>query len=160
MEIIIKDLQVKVPLNPPQIRKITKTILRHEGIDNAVLSVVFVSYQRIKSLNKKYLARNHATDVLAFDLRDNVPSKPKSRQRPKILVGDIFISTDAALKNAQMYKTTLAQELSLYIIHGLLHLLGFDDHQVIEIKKIRKKEQEILLLLGAQVKHIVRKKGH
>lgn len=152
MDITFKDLQKKVRLNSPQILKITKKILHHENVDQAILSVVFVSHQRIRALNKKYLSRDHVTDVLAFDLSDNTPPKRNS----KVVVGDIVISTDAALKHVSSHQTTLARELTLYVIHGILHLLGYDDHKSADAKKMRKKEKEILDYLGKKVDLILR----
>ena len=156
MEITFENYQKKVPLNPSQILKITKTILRHEGVDKASLSIVFATRQRIKALNKKFLHRDYGTDVLAFDLSDNAVSRQKSQRKPKIVVGDIIISTDAALKNAKTYETALSREITLYVIHGILHLLGFDDHSPRDIKKMRKKEQELLDYLGIKIKTVVR----
>ncbi len=60
------------------------------------------------------------------------------------MIADIFISTDAALKNMRRYNTTLEKELILYIIHGILHLAGYDDKHPDDIKKMRKREQELL----------------
>lgn len=165
MEITFKDLQKKVRPNSPQVLKITKKILHHENVDQAILSVVFVSHQKMRALNKKYLSRDHVTDVLAFDLSeqsgrnsptphlsDNTPPKRNS----KVVVGDIVISTDAALKHVSSHQTTLARELTLYVIHGILHLLGYDDHKSADAKKMRKKEKEILDYLGKKVDLILR----
>ena len=164
MEIVFENLQKKVALNPPQILKIVKTILRHEGVDRASLSIVFVSHQRIKALNKKFLGRDYTTDVLAFDLTERKGTAPASpaggRRTPtfgnvKQIVGDIIISTDAVLKNARTYKTELSEELALYVIHGILHLLGFDDHKTRDVKKMRRKEQQLLVLLGTKTKKLI-----
>ena len=158
MEILVENLQKKVALNPPQILKIAKTILRYEGVKKVSLSIVFVTRQRIKALNKKFLRRDYGTDVLAFDLTER---KGTARRAPtpgnvKQIIGDIIISTDAALKNARIYKTALSQELTLYLIHGILHLLGFDDHQSRDIQKMRKKEQELLAYLGPTIKGVLK----
>lgn len=154
MEITFKDLQKKVRLNSPQILKIIKKILRHENVDQATLSIVFVSHQKIKALNKKYLNRDHATDVLAFDLNDHTPSGRKS----KVVIGDIIVSTDAALKYASGDQIVLAKEITLYVIHGILHLCGYDDHEPGDVQRMRRKEQEILSYLGTKVNTVARKK--
>ncbi len=86
------------------------------------------------ALNKKYLKHHYTTDILTFNLSDN-----KNK-----LVGEIIISTDEALKNAKIYKTLPRQEIILYVVHGILHLLGYDDHSPSDIKKMRAKEQELL----------------
>jgi len=149
MDIIVKNLQKKVRLNSPLILKITRAILRHENVDQSVLSVVFVTHQKIKALNKKYLNRDHVTDVLAFDMNDNA----NLRRKPRTIMGDIVISTDAALKNIKMFKTQLSHELALYLTHGILHLLGFNDHKSADVKRMRKREEEVLSILGTKIKN-------
>lgn len=92
--------------------------------------------------------------MLAFDLKGNgTPLKKK----PKVteVSGDIVISTDAAIQNANDYKSPLAREVVLYIIHGILHLLGYDDHSLREGKRMRKKEQELLDYLGNKINKVI-----
>lgn len=154
LDITLKDLQKKIPLNVPRIHKITKAILRHERIGRADLSVVFVTRQRIRVLNKRYLHRDHVTDVLAFAYG---PS-PKDEQHVKAkrtLCGEIIISTDAVVQNAKIYSTACSREVVLYLIHGILHLLGFDDHKPRDIRKMRSKEQALLDHLGTKIKRCV-----
>jgi len=152
MDITIQDHQKKVRLNSSQILTVTKAILRHENVHQATLSIVFVSHQKIRAFNKKYLKRNHVTDVLAFDLNDHAVLK----RMPRTLTGDIIISTDAALKNVNTFQTTLSCELVLYIAHGILHLLGYDDHKPADVKRMRRKEQEILSYLGKKIDNIIK----
>jgi len=78
------------------------------------------------------LKKKKPTDVLAFDLTD--------RWKSKKMFADIIISVDTALRNARFYKTSAAYELKLYSIHGLLHLLGYDDHSLKDSLLMRKKE--------------------
>jgi len=152
MEINLKNHQKKVRLNSPQILKITKIILKVQGIRQALLSIVFVSHQKIRALNKKFLNRDYGTDVLAFDLSEHGPSKRKSTS----VTGDIIISTDAAIQNTKAFDVPLTQEITLYVIHGILHLCGYDDHKPRDIKKMRKREQEILICLGKKINRVVR----
>lgn len=84
------------------------------------------------------MGRNAPTDVLSFLLEEKLP------QKRKLLVGDIYISSDMAYSNAKRFKTSLARELLLYTIHGVLHLLGFSDKTVKERKKIKKLEDRLL----------------
>ena len=154
-EVTFADHQKKVQLNSLKILKITKAILHYESVDQAILSVVFVTHQKIKAFNEEYLKRNYVTDVLAFDLSDTVLSKRKT----KGVIGDIIISTDAALKNVSMYQTTLSEELSLYIVHGILHLCGYDDHKSSDIQRMRKKEKKIVFFLGTKIRDIAQLKN-
>ena len=105
--------------------------------------IVFVTDSQIKSLNKKFLKRRYTTDVLAFDL-----SSKESPARRKNIEGEIIISADTAIKNARIFQTSPHRELVLYIIHGILHLLGFDDHRPTDVKQMRKKEIELMKLAG------------
>ena len=105
------------------------------------LSIVFVTDQRIKVLNKKYLKRECTTDVLSFDLRED----PRKMKRVE---GEIIISADSARKNAKTFGGSPQKEIILYVIHGILHLLGFDDHSPKDIQSMRREEQKILKALG------------
>lgn len=117
-----------------------KMVLQREGIKESSLSIVFVSRQKISALNKKYLGRAYATDVLAFDAREHT-GRALAKEA---LAGDIIISVDAARTNAQVYGVPFARELALYVIHGILHLLGYDDHTPRDVKRMRRKEQQLL----------------
>lgn len=136
-EIVIENLQKKISLKIPLIKKVVKIVLKQERVKNAVLSIVFVSSQKIRAMNIKYLGRAYVTDVLAFDLSD----EKKDRES---ISGDIIISTDAVVQNSREFKTSEKHELMLYIIHGILHLLGYDDHTQKDIVKMRKRESELI----------------
>ena len=144
MEIALANYQKKIPLQTKQIQKIAQLILRYEGVHSGSLSLVFVTRQKIRALNKKFLDRSTATDVLAFDLRQ---SFFKTKKRGEI-IGEIIISPDAAKQNAKIYGTSVGDEIILYVTHGILHLLGYDDHDSTDIKKRREKEKEILQYLS------------
>ena len=141
MEITVENLQKAIPLKPKPLSRLAEKILLREKVKDANLSLVFVSASKIKSLNKKFLKRSHATDVLAFNLGE------RSFTAKGILSGEIIISTDAARQNARTYKTSLEKELALYVIHGILHLLGYDDHGKAKTRLMRKKEAELLRFL-------------
>lgn len=73
----------------------------------------------------------------------------------KSLSGDIIISVDAAIAQAQEYGTSIAHELTLYIVHGLLHLLGYDDHAPKDIQKMRRKEAQVMNYLTTLTPRII-----
>ena len=142
MEVTARNHQKKISLNLPQIIKITTRVLKAQGIKRASLALVFVTSQKITAMNKKYLHQSCSTDVIAFDVADSHSKKDN------FFTGDIVISTDAVIRNSCFFKTTRAYELVLYIVHGILHLLGFDDHRACDIKKMRAKEEKIMKFLG------------
>ena len=138
-EITIRNLSKRTQIKPSQIVRAARKILKLERVRRADLSIVFVTDRKIRVLNKKYLKRDHATDVLAFDLREKIS--------PKNIVGEIVISDDTAFRNARLFKTTAKKELLLYVVHGILHLLGFNDHGRKDIARMRKREQRLLKLI-------------
>ncbi len=100
----------------------------------------FVNDRKIKELNLKYLGRDNPTDVIAFDLAGQ-NSKDK-------IFADIVISTDRAIDNAGAFNTTPLFEVYLYIIHGVLHILGYDDRTKKDTLVMRKKEADLLKKSG------------
>ncbi len=118
--------------------------MRREKIPSYNLSFVFVDDAQIKKLNKEYLHRNRPTDVLAFELSIPLPPvKGKSFSKP-LLTGEIFISTETAIRNAKYFRIPVKKEISLYLVHGILHLLGYNDHSSEEIAVMRQKEMDAL----------------
>jgi len=83
------------------------------------------------------------TDVLAFDLSEEPQIKGKHSVN-----AEIIIAPSVALKNAAIYGTPPDRELILYVIHGILHLTGYNDHSVQDRARIRRREQELLSKLG------------
>ena len=110
---------------------------------DARLSLVFVTDRTIQSLNKQFLRRNHSTDVLAFDLRDD--ARPRQRRKKiKIVEGEVIISTTSVYNNSKRFGNPPERELELCVIHGILHLLGYDDHKAADIRRMRAKEKELM----------------
>lgn len=135
MEITIRNLQTRIPIRLPRIKKVVQKTLQYLRISNAQLSIVFVAPQRMKMLNTQHLKHSYATDILTFDYRLSVSQD---------LQAEIIICPLVAAQNASAYKTTTAKEIDLYLVHGLLHLAGYDDHSGRDIKRIRNKENEII----------------
>lgn len=110
-------------------------MLKGEGIKKqGEINFCFVDDAQIKKLNAKFHKNNCATDVLAFNLC--------TQSEEKYILADIVISAQTAFKQAARFKTTPAYELELYIVHGLLHILGYNDQNKSQIKLMRKKESQ------------------
>ncbi len=77
--------------------------------------------------------------MLAVDFRD-----AHKKNKPQINAGEIIISAETAQTNSRIYRTTPFQEIELYVIHGVLHLLGYDDHRACDSVRMRRKEKELL----------------
>lgn len=134
------DISGTVPgLSRPQIRRWSRTILRHLKLKQAELSLAFVTDQTSHELNRQYRHKDRPTDVLSFPLAD---------ERYPTLLGDVVISIDTARRQARQRKRAFADELRALLIHGILHLLGYD-HEVSEGEavRMRRKEREMKALL-------------
>lgn len=142
MKLEIVDLQKLYPINKNSTKKIVNRVLKVEK-KVAELSIVFVDNKRIKEMNKIFLGHNYATDVLSFDYQE--PSFKKT------ITGEIIISAEMAVKRAQKHGYSVEGEIALYLIHGLLHLLGYDDSQKRDAKKMHQREGELLANLGYRV---------
>ena len=119
-------------------KKAALGVLGSFGKRSASIDITFLGDAGIKKMNRKYMGRNRTTDVLSFLL----PAPPGKNKRT--IIGDIYISKDTARRNARRFNTGLGRELTLYTIHGVLHLLGFDDRTPGERARIRKLEEKFL----------------
>ena len=98
------------------------------------LEINFIEKEEIHLINNKHLGHNYSTDILTFNYTEN----------NKDIDGEIFISVNDALENAKKFNVLLTNELYRLIIHGILHLIGFDDKEKKD-KKIMKIQENLLL---------------
>ncbi len=130
MEIFFHNEDVKIEVKEKErIRKWIENTIKKEGKKGETINVILTSNSNMLSLNKKYLNRNYITDIIAFNYN-----------RENIISGDLFLNPDTIKRNAKKYKTKLTEEIKRVIIHGVLHLIGYDDKKEEEKKVIREKE--------------------
>lgn len=110
------DDGVNVPLPPGEVERAVHYVLQQEGVADAEMSVAFLSDEEITELHARYLHQEGPTDVLAFALHS-------PGQRP---LGDIYIGAQQAARQAQELGVPLAEELLRLVVHGTLHVLGYD----------------------------------
>lgn len=133
MKITIKNLQNKLTVNPEKIKKLIRNILKIEKINKpGWINICLVNNPTIKKFNTEFHNTKSATDVLAFNLSAD----------KKVIQADIIVSTDTAKKQATIFKTTPNYELSLYLAHGVLHILGYNDNNKKQAAIMRKKESK------------------
>jgi probable rRNA maturation factor len=134
VNITINNLQKKLPIPGMRVKKLVLKILKGEGFNKSgYINICFMDNTLIRKLNTRFLSAHRATDVIAFNLSDK-KTKP-------FLLADIAISTDSAINNAGDFKATPEDELMLYVAHGILHILGFNDHTRAQTLLMRKKEK-------------------
>ncbi len=134
--ITVSNLNKKHRINERFVGEIAHSILRVLKKQNTELEIIFLSDAAIKRVNEKYKRSNCATDVLSFDLGS---------------CGQILISSDMALRNSRVFNTPLEKELVLYVIHGILHLFGYDDEKPKARSRMFRKQDSILEILCAKV---------
>jgi probable rRNA maturation factor len=140
MKLQIENSQNIIKIDLRKIRGTVLKILKTLDCADKEISLSFVDNENIKQLNKQYLGKDKATNVLSFSLREG----EYGDINPQIL-GDIIVSVETAQRDALYSKLTIAQEIDFLIIHGILHLLGYNHENTTkkETNKMRKKEKEL-----------------
>lgn len=141
---------VKVPTGVRLlVRRCCNAVLIDEGFEgSAEISVKFVSDDEIHELNREYRNIDRSTDVLSFPLGENGVYDINNDTGAKML-GDIVISIDHAVMQAEQYGHTLAREIGFLTVHSMLHLLGYDhENGGLEAVRMREKEETALTQLG------------
>lgn len=136
-KIRILNLHKAYRLNERLVEKIVTQVLKFCKKPKALeLEFVFLDNKRIRELNKKYKRSNRPTDVLSFGMKRDEFGLP--------FYGEIIISLDRALENSKIFGTEFNSEVTLYIIHGILHLFGYDDETVSEKRRMSGRQLQIL----------------
>lgn len=139
----IANLQKHYEIDRNKVKEVVKVVLNKEG-KRAKISVAFVDNEEIKRLNKRYLGSNEVTDVISFPLGNN----------DDILNGEIVISVEKAVEVANSKNSNVEGEVFLYLVHGILHLFGYNDNDKKNAKIMHEKESEILGFLGYNVPEV------
>lgn len=134
MQINIWNLtKEKLSINKNKLRRFIYLIIDLLKIKSIQLNLYFIDERLMRQLNRSFFKKNYPTDVLTFNLGDK-----------KDFLVELFICLEVARKNASLYKNSFLKEVLLYITHGLLHILGFNDRTIKEKILMEKKQQEIL----------------
>lgn len=138
MQIEIANQQTKLSIDADRLERIALQVLTDAGYKQGSLSLAVVDDPTIHELNRRHLAHDYATDVLSFCLEE----------APGRLEGEVIVSADTALSNAEEYGWAAEDELLLYVIHGVLHLVGHRDKADDEILAMREAERMYLEIAG------------
>ncbi len=124
--------------NEKKLREWINTVVKEENNVIAEIQFIFCTDDRLLKINRQYLNHDTLTDIITFNYNDEFDG----------IAGDIFISYDRVKENASIYKVTIREELHRVIVHGVLHLLGYNDGTAQEERIIRAKENYYLTLLS------------
>jgi probable rRNA maturation factor len=136
----INNLSEQKNLDLDKLEKLVNTICARFHIKNAIIDISIVESEEIKKLNKKFLNRNQTTDCISFDLSNDDTNTPK--------LFTIIVNAQKAVEEAKAREHTIQAEIALYITHGILHNLGFDDSTTTQAQKMHQTEDQILQQLG------------
>ena len=127
----------RIPISRARVATVVRAVLKSEKVRHAMLSIAFVSKSRIRALNKRHLRRDRVTDVISFGFRRTSTSQP--------LVGDVYIAPAVARASAMVNGVSLREEIVRLIVHGVLHVLGYDHPEAGRTQSAMWRRQERLV---------------
>lgn len=132
------------------IRRCCHAVLVSENFTrDAEVSVSFVSNSEIRRLNKTYRGKDSVTDVLSFPLTGEDGTMEINAENGYVQLGDVVISIETAVKQAEIYSHSLTREIGFLTVHSMLHLLGYDhEKSPLDERIMREKEEAVLDKLG------------
>lgn len=134
----LANQQSTLPISESRLKRAVRWILEEAHFDEAQISLAVVDDPTIRRLNRQFLGRDHATDVLSFELECSERS----------LEAEVVVSADTARDSAPRVGWSAADELLLYVIHGALHLVGYDDQTPHDRARMRDRERAHLARFG------------
>jgi len=155
MDIAILNRQRVRKINLRLLKKIVNALLAELEIKKAEIGICLVAAPEMTRLNETFLKHKGSTDVIAFDYQDSVGQASslshskirKVRDRQDVcpaLQGEIFVCVDEAVLQARKFGTSWQSEVIRYMVHGVLHLLGFDDSSAGTRRKMKREENRQL----------------
>jgi len=139
-QIALTNEQSRHPVNESQLIDAATAVLRDSDFASANISLAVIDDETMHELNRRHLDHDYPTDVLSFVLDDGDDH----------LEGEVILSADTAASVADELGHSPAHEQLLYVIHGMLHLIGYDDHSETDVQKMRAAEERYLQQFGAQ----------
>lgn len=140
MKVHVHNSQKDLPLSSKAIRALVKEVLTFQKSTHSEVSIYFVSTKKISQLHKDFFDDPTTTDCISFPIDED-------------LLGDIFVCPKTALDYAAKHGKDPHDEVALYIIHGLLHCLGYDDLDPASRRTMRKKEKICIAHIKKQGLH-------
>ena len=147
--IYLRNTTRKHALRSQRIERSATALLAATGRPQATLSLTFVGDTAMRRLNREHRGKDRTTDVLSFPLYAPfaVPKRP-AKGDPELLIGDIIISVDTAVRQAAAYAATLEDEVERLLVHGIAHLLGHDHEEPHERTRMLREEKRLAAAIG------------
>ena len=150
--ITVSNRQRTLRFDRRRLIRLARGVLRQEQVAAAEISVAILDDPQIHAINRQFLNHDYPTDVISFLLDCSLAEEPIAgnssanprRGAAKLIEGEVVISAETAAANAAKYGISPQDELALYLVHGLLHLCGYDDLTPKEKRLMRRRETEAL----------------
>jgi len=143
VSVIIANRQRTKKIDTRLLKQIVNELLAELKIPKAILGINLVAAPEMTLVNETFLKHAGSTDVITFDYA--------GKTEGTILAGEIFVCVDEAIVHAKKFKTKWQSEIVRYIVHGVLHLLGHDDHRVAARRKMKREENRLLRSLAKKI---------
>lgn len=153
MNVFLSDEQPE-PVDGPGMRRFAELTLEAEGLpSDTEMAVVLVDQDQMAVYNDRFMERSGATDVLAFPLVDMLPGSPPPAVPgdPPLAVGDVFLCPPVVRHRAAEEGVSFDDLLHLMLVHGVLHLLGYDHHDEASSERMAHREDELMQLVGRSI---------
>lgn len=143
IRVAVSNRQHTLKLNVPRLKRRARRVLRDMGLAETELSMVFVDDEEMRCLNAAYRSLDRPTDVLAFAMTEGA----FGHLNPQLL-GDVVISTQTAQRQAERAGRSGDDELDALLVHGILHLIGYDhERSAADARAMRNQERRLRRLL-------------
>ncbi len=149
--VAIVNQQKILQVSPARIRRIVRETLDAERVTSATISIALVDNRMIHDLNRRHLNHDYETDVLSFlfeSERVDPARTGECSEGARYIDGEIVISAEMADESAARFGWSASNEMELYLVHGLLHLCGYDDRTDSDRRLMRRRERSILKLIA------------
>ena len=150
MNVLFADEQDE-PIVTDELLMLAELVLDAEGLDDETgVALVLIDEEQMAELNEAHMGKEGPTDVLSFPIETATPGSPPKRAPggPPIELGDIFISPSVVRRNAERQDVAFDDELALMVVHGLLHLLGWDHEEERDAIRMESRERDLLARIG------------
>jgi probable rRNA maturation factor len=148
------DFAVEIPMTEEEktaidsVHEVLEKVAEIENLPAVSVSLTLVDNQRIQEINKEYRQKDTDTDVLSFPLFENRSEWVQEDWEDSVQLGDIILSLPKANEQAKEYGHSLLREICFLVVHGFLHLLGYDHETETEEKEMFSIQEEVLSRLG------------
>jgi probable rRNA maturation factor len=138
-KVFVANAHPSLEVDSERLRSVASLVMHKENCCRGGVNIILATDEDLRKMNDQYLGRDHPTDVMAFPMGGD--EHPRAEDT---VAGEIYVSLDRARQQAREYSVTFVQEVERLVIHGLLHLCGYDHEGKEEAGRMRSREDKFL----------------